>query len=49
MIIDEKKGRRIVQELGLKIIGTLGVILQAKERGLIDSVGDLIILSTVIN
>ena len=41
LIIDEKKGRRIAQELGLKIIGTLGVILQAKERGLIDSVDDL--------
>ncbi len=42
LIIDEKKGRRIAQELGLKIIGTLGVILQAKERGLINSMGDLL-------
>ena len=42
LIIDKKKGRRIAQELGLKIIGTLGVILQAKERGLINSVGDLL-------
>lgn len=42
LIIDEKKGRRIAQELGLKIIGTLGVILQAKERGLVNSVGDLL-------
>ena len=38
LIIDEKKGRRIAQELGLKIIGTLGVILRAKEEGLIDSI-----------
>jgi len=42
LIIDEKKGRRIAQQLGLKIIGTLGIILQAKERGLINSVEDLL-------
>lgn len=42
LIIDEKKGRRIAQELKLKIIGTLGVILQAKERGLINLVEDLL-------
>ena len=38
LIIDEKKGRRIAQELGVKIVGTLGVILSAKKNGLIDSV-----------
>jgi predicted nucleic acid-binding protein len=37
LIIDERKGRRIARDLGLKIIGTLGVILEAKEKGLIDS------------
>ena len=42
LIIDEKKGRRIAQELNLKIIGTLGVILQAKERGLINSIENLL-------
>jgi len=42
LITDEKKGRRIAHELGLKIIGTLGVILQAKEKGLIDSIEDLL-------
>lgn len=36
LIIDEKKGRRIAQELGLEIVGTLGVILRAKEKGLIN-------------
>lgn len=43
LIIDEKKGCRIAQELGLKIIRTLGVILQPKERGLINSVEDLLV------
>ncbi len=38
LIIDERKGRRIAQELGLKIVGTLGVILRAKEKGLVDSI-----------
>jgi len=42
LIIDEKKGRRIAQELGIKIIGTLGVILRAKERGLINSIENLL-------
>lgn len=37
LIIDEKKGRRIAKDLGLKIVGTLGVILKAKENGLINS------------
>ncbi len=38
LIIDEKKGRRIAQELGLKITGTLGIILRAKEKSLIGSI-----------
>ncbi len=42
LIIDEKKGRRIAQELELKIIGTLGIVLEAKERGLINSIEDLL-------
>lgn len=42
LIIDEKKGRRIAQELKIKITGTLGVILRAKEKGLIDSIEDLL-------
>ena len=42
LIIDEKKGRRIAQELGVKIIGTLGVILSAKKNGLLDSVQEFL-------
>ncbi|MDQ6788665.1 MAG: DUF3368 domain-containing protein [Acidobacteriota bacterium] len=38
LIIDEKKGRRIALELGLEITGTLGVIVKAREKGLIDSI-----------
>lgn len=42
LIIDEKKGRRIAQELKIKITGTLGIILRAKEKGLIDSIENLL-------
>ena len=30
LVIDEKKGRRIAKRMGLKIIGTLGIVIQAK-------------------
>ena len=42
LIIDEKKGRRIAQELRIKTIGTLGVILRAKEKSLIDSIENVL-------
>lgn len=42
LIIDEKKGRRIAQELKIKITGTLGIISRAKEKGLIDSIENLL-------
>lgn len=42
LIIDEKKGRRIAQELGVKIIGTLGLVLSAKKNDLLDSVEEFL-------
>lgn len=42
LIIDEKKGRRIAQEMGVKIIGTLGVVLSARKDGLLDSVEEFL-------
>jgi predicted nucleic acid-binding protein len=35
LIIDEVKGRKVAAENGLEIIGTLGLLLLAKKRGLI--------------
>jgi len=35
LIMDEKKGRRIAQANGQKIIGTVGILQVAKNRGLI--------------
>ena len=33
--MDEKKGRRKLEQLGLKKIGTLGILLKAKQLGLL--------------
>jgi predicted nucleic acid-binding protein len=37
VVIDERKGRRYAERMGLPRTGTLGVLLLAKEAGLIDS------------
>ena len=37
VIIDEKKGRNVAEYMGLKITGTLGILLKAKQQGLIES------------
>lgn len=42
LIIDEKKGRRLAQELGIKITGLMGIILKAKEKNLLQPSKDLI-------
>lgn len=36
LIIDERLGRQIAQERGIAIIGTLGILDDAAEQGLID-------------
>ncbi len=38
LIIDELKGRRIAVKEGLKIIGILGILLEAKEMGFLEKV-----------
>jgi predicted nucleic acid-binding protein len=35
LLLDERKGRRVAQELGIPVMGALGVILRAKACGLI--------------
>lgn len=44
LIIDEKKGRRIAIENGLEIIGTLGILLLAKQKLVIPSLKDKLAL-----
>ena len=36
LLIDERKGRKIAEKRGIKIIGTLGVLLKAYKLGLIE-------------
>jgi hypothetical protein len=38
LLIDEKKGRKIAQDLGIKITGVVGVLITAKDLGLIPEI-----------
>ena len=42
LLIDEKKGRRIAAYNHIKIIGTLGILLLSKEKGLIPAIKPLL-------
>ena len=42
IIIDERRGRRVAKSLRLRVRGTLGILLELKRRGLIDSVKSFI-------
>ena len=38
VIIDENRGRGIAKRFGLKVTGTMGTIIEAKKRGLLNNV-----------
>ena len=42
LLIDEKKGRKIATYNGQKVVGTLGVLLLAKQKGFLNAVKPLI-------
>jgi len=42
VIIDERRGRRYAQRLGLPLTGTVGILLLAKEQGLIETIAPLL-------
>ena len=43
IVIDEAKGRAVSQEMELPLIGTLGVLVKAKEAGLLKSLKSVLI------
>jgi predicted nucleic acid-binding protein len=43
IIIDEKKARQEILKIGLPFIGTVGILLEAKEEGLIGEIKPLLI------
>jgi predicted nucleic acid-binding protein len=38
LLIDDKRGRKVAQINQIKVVGSLGVLIQAKKAGLIDQV-----------
>jgi predicted nucleic acid-binding protein len=42
LLIDERKGTQVARGLGIKAIGTAGILLQAKQRGFISSVAPIL-------
>jgi len=42
LIIDEYQGRKYAKQLGLAVTGTLGVIINAKHKGYIESIKPLL-------
>ena len=42
LLIDDRAGRQAARKLGVPVTGLVGLLLLAKEKGLVDCVGPLI-------
>lgn len=42
LIIDERKGRKVAQDLNITTIGTLGILFEAKQQGYLEKIRPLI-------
>jgi predicted nucleic acid-binding protein len=38
VVLDDKKARRIAKQLGLKVMGTVGLLLRAKKKGIVSEI-----------
>ena len=43
VLLDERVGRQRAEEIGLTVKGTVGILLEAKQKGLIDAIKPLLI------
>ena len=43
ILVDEKKGRAVAEQAGLRYIGLLGVLIEAKRRGVIPVLRPLLV------
>jgi predicted nucleic acid-binding protein len=42
VVIDEKKGRKVAKRMGLKVIGTLGLLALANTKGIVEDIEQVI-------
>jgi hypothetical protein len=42
LLIDERRGRKVAGRFGIKVLGILGILIEAKKKGLIPEVGPLL-------
>jgi predicted nucleic acid-binding protein len=40
--MDERKGRRVAKRAGIQVIGLLGVLLDARQAGLLKSISEVV-------
>lgn len=41
LLVDDRLGRRVAQQLGIATTGSIGLLLRMKEKGLIENVSEL--------
>ena len=42
IVLDDRKARRVARELGLNVLGTVGLMVRAKRAGIIERVGPVL-------
>jgi uncharacterized protein len=42
LLMDERRGRQVASRLGLKVLGTLGLLIEAKQKSLLTLIGPVL-------